>query len=135
MRSAISTLAVESSKTLRGALAALARAAEAGRPLTPLAGGTDLLVELNAGTLRAERFLNVWPLARSRAVSGVRALDGGVWIGGLTTFTAIARHPRTARWPMLRAAALEVGGWQIQNRATICGDIAKDSPVGECLLL
>ena len=31
-------------------------------PLTPMAGCTDLYVALNAGTLSARRFLNLWEL-------------------------------------------------------------------------
>jgi CO/xanthine dehydrogenase FAD-binding subunit len=56
-----------------------------------------------------------------------------VRIGALATFDAIARHPACAAWPMLPQAARVVGAAQIQNRATIGGNIANASPAGDSL--
>jgi CO/xanthine dehydrogenase FAD-binding subunit len=92
------------------------------------------MVALNAGALHDTRFLNVWPLrAAAPELASIRVRDHGVVIGGLATFTEIVRSRLTHRLPMLRAAALEIGGWQIQNRATLAGNIANGSPAGDSL--
>lgn len=99
--------------------------------LTPLAGCTDLYVALNAGTLKARRFLNLWRLDELR---GVDRRNGSIRIGALATYTDLMRSPLVRRQlPMLAAAAREVGGVQIQNRGTIGGNVANASPAGDTL--
>ena len=100
-------------------------------PLTPLAGCTDLYVGLQFGTLRDQRFINLWPLTELRGIAGDRSL---LRIGSLTTFSDLVQAPLVRRrLPMLVAAAREVGGRQIQNRGTIGGNIANASPAGDSL--
>jgi xanthine dehydrogenase small subunit len=100
-------------------------------PLTPLAGCTDLYVNLQFGTLTERRFIDLWPLAKLRGITGTPSM---LRIGALTTFAEIARSPLVRRrLPMLAAAAREIGGRQIQNRATIGGNIANASPAGDSL--
>jgi CO/xanthine dehydrogenase FAD-binding subunit len=98
-------------------------------PLVPMAGCTDLYVALNFGTLRATRFLNLWRLSGLRSIH----VQGGVLsIGALATYTEIIRSPLVGRRvPMLRAAAREVGGVQIQNRGTLAGNIENGSPAAD----
>ena len=127
MRTAVSTLELREPRSLRDALVML----EEEPGLIPLAGATDLFVALNDGTLPGTRFLNLWGLGALRRIS----LRGDVLsIGALATFTSIARSRAVrARTPMLAAAALQVGGVQIQNRGTIGGNIANGSPAGDSL--
>lgn len=100
-------------------------------PLVPLAGGTDLYVALNAGTLEARRFLDLWRLDELR---GIEAHGGGMRLGALTTYAEIVASPLVRRRvPMLAAAAREVGGRQIQHRGTLGGNIANASPAGDTL--
>src|SRR4029077_17738526 len=100
-------------------------------PLAPMAGGTDLYVSLNFGTLKETRFLNLWRLAHQRAI-GLR--DGLLSIGAMATHTDLIRSPLVRkRLPMLAAASREVGGVQIQNRGTIGGNVANASPAGDLL--
>jgi CO/xanthine dehydrogenase FAD-binding subunit len=55
-------------------------------------------------------------------------------LGALTTFSEIREHAALGRrFPALAAAAAEVGGRQIQNRATVAGNIANASPAGDSL--
>jgi CO/xanthine dehydrogenase FAD-binding subunit len=130
MRSALSTLELVRPRSLAAALAALNDSLANGR-LTPLAGGTDLFVYLNAGTLAGRRFLDLTPLAELR---GIRARRDGVRIGALATFREIRTHlGLRSRFPALVAAAAEIGAWQIQSRATIAGNIANASPAGDSL--
>jgi CO/xanthine dehydrogenase FAD-binding subunit len=100
-------------------------------PLTPLAGGTDLFVTLNAGTLRERRFLDLWHLDSLRGID-----KDGKWLhfGALTTYTdCIASKKVKHALPILQEAAREVGGVQIQNRGTLAGNIGNGSPAGDSL--
>jgi CO/xanthine dehydrogenase FAD-binding subunit len=131
MRTAIGALEVVRPRHRRDALARLAEAALEDRPLTPLAGGTDLYVYLNAGESKATRFLDLWSLDDLR---GIRVDRKGVRIGALTTFRDLREHAAVRkRLPSLVAAAREVGALPIQNRATIAGNIANASPAGDSL--
>jgi CO/xanthine dehydrogenase FAD-binding subunit len=51
-------------------------------PLTPLAGCTDLYVSLNFGTLRPQRFLDLWGL---RELRSIRVRGDILSIGALST--------------------------------------------------
>jgi CO/xanthine dehydrogenase FAD-binding subunit len=129
MRAALSRLEVVRPRGLDHALELLAQTG-ARRPV-PLAGGTDLFVYLNAGDEKRERFLDLSPL---RALRGIRVTGGTATLGALTTFREIREHPAIRRrLPALAAAAAEVGAWQIQNRATLGGNIANASPAGDSL--
>jgi CO/xanthine dehydrogenase FAD-binding subunit len=116
-------------RNLAGALEALAAAD--GRVLTPLAGATDLMVYLNAGAFEGRRFLDLWGL---RELRGIRMNNAGATLGALTTFREIREHAGLGRrFPSLVAAAREIGACQIQNRATLGGNIANASPAGDSL--
>jgi CO/xanthine dehydrogenase FAD-binding subunit len=100
-------------------------------PLTPLAGGTDIYVNLNFGTAKETRYLNLWNLDSLRRI----VMKGDVLsIGALATYTDLIRSPLVhRRIPILAASAREVGGVQIQNRGTIGGNIVNGSPAGDTL--
>ena len=97
----------------------------------PIAGGTDLMVV--HADMRA-----TWPelmdVTRIPELNGVARVSGGWRIGAATPLTAVAVHPEiAARYPLLVEAAHVVGGWQIQNRATLGGNMANASPAGDTL--
>jgi CO/xanthine dehydrogenase FAD-binding subunit len=100
-------------------------------PLVPMAGCTDLYVSLNFGTLKDQRFLNLWRLDDLRRIEIRRK---ALWVGALATYSQILRSPliRT-HLPMLASAAREIGGVQIQNRGTVGGNVANGSPAGDTL--
>ena len=99
--------------------------------LVPIAGCTDLFVGLNAGTLSALRFVDLWPLDELREI-GVR--NGAISIGALATHTAVQESTAVShRVPILAAACREIGGIQIQNRGTLGGNVANGSPAGDTL--
>ena len=59
-------------------------------PLVPLAGCTDIYVNLNFGTLPPKRFLDLWPLDELRRIE----IRGGLLsIGALATYTEMIRSP------------------------------------------
>jgi len=100
-------------------------------PLVPLAGCTDIYVNLNFGTLPQKRFLNLWFLDELRRIE---MRNGALSIGALATYTRMIRSPLVRRrLPILAAASREVGGAQIQNRGTLGGNIANASPAGDTL--
>jgi len=95
----------------------------------PFAGGTDLMVLLEAGTLPHRRFLSVSKLADLR---GIEVNDNEVILGALTTYTEIQRHlVLQAEFPLLCSAARETGSIATQNRGTIGGNIANASPAAD----
>jgi CO/xanthine dehydrogenase FAD-binding subunit len=129
MKTALSQLTVERPRNFAHALTLLHDSLGDER-LVPLAGGTDLFVYLHAGTQRGSRFLDLSTLSGMRVISSGR---GGLSAGAMATFDAIARHRACAGWPMLVQAARVVGAAQIQNRATLGGNIANASPAGDSL--
>ncbi len=95
----------------------------------PFAGGTDLMVLLEAGKLEHRKFFSVRHLSELR---GVAESDGGVRVGALTTYTDVRRSELLGRhFPMLGQAARETGGIAIQNRGTLGGNIANASPAAD----
>ena len=127
MRTAISSLKLLEPKTLSEALVMLRDEP----PMTPLAGGTDIYVNLNFGTAKETRYLNLWYLDSLRCI----AMRGKTLsVGALATYTDLIRSPLVRRrLPILADAAREVGGVQIQNRGTIGGNIVNASPAGDTL--
>src|SRR6266478_5587453 len=95
----------------------------------PFAGGTDLMVLLEAGKLPHKNYVNIWNLSELR---GIEVTDSQVTLGALTTYTEIQNHETLrAEFPMLCQAASETGGLAIQNRGTIGGNIANASPAAD----
>jgi CO/xanthine dehydrogenase FAD-binding subunit len=123
----VDRLTLERPRSLKAALGLLA-----GDPrLTPIAGCTDVYVGLHFGTVKEQRFVDLWGLDELR---GIGVTGGRLRIGALTTYSEIiASRLVTKRLPMLVAASREVGGAQIQNRGTLGGNIANASPAGDTL--
>lgn len=93
----------------------------------PLAGGTDILVGMKRGKLGS---IGLLCLNRLPELKGIRERDDGVIeIGAMSTFTDIAENELIAqRMPMLKTAALAMGGYQIQNTATVGGNLCNGAP-------
>ena len=126
MRSFLPAYDLVQPRTLDRALAMLAD-----EPGTwkPFAGGTDLMVLLEAGALKHERFINLWGLAELR---GVEATDTTLAIGALTTYTDLLNDPLVRdEFPLLCEAAAQTGGVATQNRGTLGGNIANGSPAAD----
>lgn len=120
----------ESPTRLDAAYALLAGAD--GSAWRPLAGGTDMLVQI-AGEIGEppERVLDIWALDELRGIS-VEA--DALVIGALTTYTELRRSPLVAEHvPALAEAAATIGAAQIQNRGTVGGNVMNASPAGDTL--
>ncbi len=94
-----------------------------------LAGGTDLMVEVNHGHRRPE---GVVALRRIDELRGVEATDDGITIGALTTYRQVEAD-LAADAPGLAMAARTVGSPQIRNAGTIGGNLGTASPAGDTL--
>ncbi|MCU1502875.1 MAG: putative xanthine dehydrogenase FAD-binding subunit [Ilumatobacteraceae bacterium] len=114
--------------TLAGALDALA--ADPGALV--LAGGTDLLVEINMGHRRPTSVLSVTrvPELRSWAHDPSNAT---VRLGAAVTYAEVMEHPLAGLLPALAQAARTVGSPQIRNTATVGGNVGTSSPAGDGL--
>jgi xanthine dehydrogenase small subunit len=105
--------------------------AERGDSLKIIAGGTDLMVLMNAHSLEAAHFLDIWRLDELRGIDDQGAV---LRIGALTTFAETGQSPLVAHhMPALAAASRTIGAIQIQNRATIGGNVVNASPAGDSL--
>lgn len=105
---------------------ALAALGETSRAI--IAGGTDFY-PARLGRPLTESVLDISGLTDLR---GIRRDDDGWRIGALTTWTDLieaADLPR--RFDGLKQAAREVGGVQIQNVATVCGNLCNASPAAD----
>jgi CO/xanthine dehydrogenase FAD-binding subunit len=115
-----------------------ALAAKAAMPdAVPIAGGTDVMVELNFARQRPEALLD---LTRVPELSGWRSENGRLRVGAGVTYAELTgeRGSQSAdgalsrRLPGLAIAARTVGSPQIRNRGTIGGNLGSASPAGDC---
>lgn len=118
----------------QGLAAALALRAE--RPdALPIAGGTDVMVELNLGDERPGALLDLGRVPELRGYREIQDdLGGGsrraTRIGAAEPFaTIVASLGR--RLPALAAASRTVGSPQIRNRGTLGGNLGTASPAGD----
>jgi OHCU decarboxylase len=97
----------------------------------PIAGGTDLMVLLQAGHLPFRKLVSVRALSELR---GIRVEDSFVSIGAAVTYSEIrAHHVLQSEFPLLCRAASWTGGIANQNRGTLGGNIANASPAADSL--
>jgi CO/xanthine dehydrogenase FAD-binding subunit len=93
------------------------------------AGGTDLMVLLEAGKLLHRKFLSIWKLPELR---GISVTSAHVTLPALSTFSELRRHELLTReFPLLCRAAAETGSIATQNRGTLGGNIANASPAAD----
>ncbi|HKP10493.1 MAG TPA: xanthine dehydrogenase family protein subunit M [Blastocatellia bacterium] len=105
--------------------------AEHGSRVRVIAGGTDLMVLMNAHQLGVAQFLDIWRVDELRGID-----DEGdrLRIGALATYTDLIRSPLVRQHaPSLVAASRTVGAVQIQNRGTLGGNVVNASPAGDSL--
>jgi CO/xanthine dehydrogenase FAD-binding subunit len=92
-----------------------------------LAGGTDFYPALGSKPLR-ENVLDLNGLAELR---GISETGGHVVIGARTTWTDVVKADLPPAFHALREAAREVGSVQIQNAATVAGNLCNASPAAD----
>jgi CO/xanthine dehydrogenase FAD-binding subunit len=96
-----------------------------------IAGGTDLMVLMNAHMLDEGEFLDIW---RVNELRGITDEGDALRIGALTTYTQLIRSELIQQHvPSLVDASRTIGAIQIQNRGTIGGNVINASPAGDSL--
>lgn len=98
---------------------------------TVLAGGTDFYPARAGrapGQIGGDRVLDITALTGLR---GIRETEEGYRIGALTTWSDLLEAPLPPVFRALKLAAREVGGVQIQNAGTICGNLCNASPAAD----
>lgn len=114
-------------KTVQEATALLA---ERGNKAMPLAGGTDLLVQLRERLKWADLVVDIKaiPELNHLGPSG----DGGLVIGAAVSCERIVDYPDVAEhFSAVHDAARIIGGWQIQTRASLGGNLCNSSPAAD----
>jgi CO/xanthine dehydrogenase FAD-binding subunit len=119
-------MSVHVATSLPDALLALAAAPTA----EILAGGTDLMVEVNFGHRSPEVVI---ALDRVPELKGWSRHDDTVRLGAGLTYTEMLEAPLAALVPALAEAARTVGSPQIRNVATLGGNLGTCSPAGDAL--
>jgi CO/xanthine dehydrogenase FAD-binding subunit len=94
---------------------------------TILAGGTDLLVEINFGRVRPTHVIAIDRVDELKDQSR----NGQVRMGALVTYTRMLETDVGS--PALQEAARTIGSPQIRNAATIGGNLGTCSPAGDAL--
>ncbi|HTX51884.1 MAG TPA: xanthine dehydrogenase family protein subunit M [Candidatus Baltobacteraceae bacterium] len=95
----------------------------------PLAGGSDLLVQLRSGRTRPAMIVD---LKRIPALMGIRTEGNAFVIGAATPCAVIGEHAALrAAWPGVVEAACLIGSTQVQGRATLAGNLCNASPAAD----
>jgi CO/xanthine dehydrogenase FAD-binding subunit len=92
-----------------------------------LSGGTDFYPALGENHPRTP----IIDISGMRELRGITQNADHVRIGGLTTWSEIIRAPLPSAFEALKSAAREVGSVQIQNRATVAGNLCNASPAAD----
>ncbi len=117
----------ESPKTVADAVALLATHGEKARPLV---GGTDLIIQLRAGTRRPEYVVDVKHIPELSRISF--SMQHGLHLGAAVSCIRIHENADMCRYyPGLTEAAHLIGSLQIQSRASVGGNLCNGSPAGD----
>ncbi|MER8405393.1 xanthine dehydrogenase family protein subunit M [Mesorhizobium sp. M1307] len=92
-----------------------------------LAGGTDFYPAQGSKPFRD----NVLDINGLVALRGIAEAENHWLVGARTTWTDLVRHPLPAAFDALKQAAREVGSVQIQNVASIAGNLCNASPAAD----
>ncbi len=98
----------------------------------PLAGGTDLLVQLRRGLYELDLVVDVKKIPELTRISFDATV--GLTVGAAVSCAHICEHPDVVRhYPCLVDAASIIGGTAIQGRATIGGNLCNAAPSGDSI--
>jgi xanthine dehydrogenase small subunit len=100
----------------------------------PIAGGTDVMVELASDAAAADTGL--LDLTGIEELRGIRVDGDRLVIGATATYTDLRRSPLVAaHLPALAQLSEVFGATQLQNMATLGGNVVNASPAGDSLPL
>ncbi len=99
--------------------------------ILPIAGGTNVLVDLNQRKLAPRVLVN---LSRIEEWKQIEPIEGGLEIGPLVTHSELEANPLIIKsFVALAMAASVVGSPQIRNRGTLGGNLQSASPAADCV--
>ena len=111
---------------------AVALLADFGPRAKPLAGGTDLLVQLRRGLFGPDVLVDIKRIPELNRVE-FDAADG-LTVGAAVSCAWLCDHPAVQRaYPGLIDAASIIGGAAIQGRATLGGNLCNAAPSGDSI--
>jgi carbon-monoxide dehydrogenase small subunit/xanthine dehydrogenase small subunit len=97
--------------------------------VSPVAGGTDVLVKAKDGAVDRGALFDLTAVPE---LKGIEDRGDHLWIGAAATHAEISASPLVARFaPPLPAACAVIGGPQIRNRGTLGGNLANASPAAD----
>ena len=109
--------------------AAAALLAEAGGTAKPLAGGTDLIVQLRSRMISPEIVVD---LKNIQELLAIREEGGGFRVGAAVPGAVLAENEAVAAmWPGVLEAFELIGSTQIQGRASLGGNLCNASPAAD----
>ena len=115
----------EAPETIDAAVALLRESGQA----RPLAGGTDLLVQLRAGMIEPKLVVDLKKLPGLRTIAKEK---NGYRIGAAVSGAELGEHAALKKaWPGVVEAANLIGSTQIQGRASMGGNLCNGSPAAD----
>ncbi len=95
----------------------------------PIAGGTNLMVDVRAGKLKPETVIDLGPLDELRTMA---VTDGQMTLGATVTIAQLLRDEAIRRHvPVLLAAGKTFANTLIRNRATVGGNLVNAAPCSD----
>lgn len=91
----------------------------------PLAGGTDVVVNLRAEKIAPRMIVDIKEIEE---LKGIEKTKEGVWIGAATIIDDVVRSPLLSAYRALIEGSGVLGCLEIRYRATIGGNICNGSP-------
>jgi CO/xanthine dehydrogenase FAD-binding subunit len=111
---------------------AVALLADGGARARPLAGGTDILVQLRQGRFDLDLLVDVKRIPELRQV--MYDAGTGLRVGAAVTCAELTDHPQVREhYPGLVDATSIIGGIAIQGRATLGGNLCNAAPSGDAI--
>lgn len=97
-----------------------------------IAGGTDLVLQLKRGEVRARVLVDI---TRIPEIKGIKEEDGYIWIGATTTHQEVAESPLIQnKAGLLAKACRSLGSLQIRNVGTIGGNLVNAMPAADSVI-
>ena len=97
-----------------------------------IAGGTDLVLQLQRGEKQAVSLVDI---SRIRALRGISETDGAITVGAAVTHGELASSQLILeRAPILAQAAAKVGSPEVRSVATVGGNIVNAQPAADTAL-